>query len=129
MNNEYLARMSAKELDEYGATLGIVMKSAKSKSDKLELIGQKRERCATVRALGIDFEIPIKRAHDKRVNDLLSKDGRTDTEAEEAMRLLLGDEQLNELVCACTDEDGSIDVDAMGLAYVKILSSDELKNF
>ena len=43
--------------------------------------------------------------------------------------LLLGEEQKAELYAACTDEDGTVDVDALALAYVKIFTSDELKNF
>lgn len=129
MNAKYLERMSAKELDEYAQALGIVSKAAKSKQDKISLIERRREKIATVRALGIDFEIPIKRAHDKRVSELLGKDGRTDAETEEAMRLLLGDEQLEELANACTEDDGTIDVSAMGVAYVRILTSEQLKNF
>ena len=129
MNAKYLERMSAKELDEYAQALGIMSKAAKSKQDKISLIEHRREKIATVRALGIDFEIPIKRAHDKRVSELLDKDGRTDAETEEAMRLLLGDEQMDELANACTEEDGTIDVSAMGVAYVRILTSEQLKNF
>ncbi len=129
MNREYLERMSAKELDEYAETLGIISKVAKSKADKISLIERRREKVATIRALGVDFEVPIKRAHDMRVSELLGKDGRTDAETEEAMRLLLGDEQLAELAKACTEEDGTVDVLAMGLAYVRILTSEELKNF
>lgn len=129
MNAEYMERMSAKELDEYGEALGIEMRPAKSKADKIALIGRRRERSATVRALGIDFEVPVKRAHDKRVSELLGRDGRTDAETEEAMRLLLGDEQMEELAAACTEPDGTVDVNALGLAYVRILTSGELKNF
>ena len=129
MNAEYMERMSAKELDEYGEALGIEMRPAKSKADKIALIGRTRERSATVRALCNDFEVPVKRAHDKRVSELLGRDGRTDAETEEAMRLLLGDEQMEELAAACTEPDGTVDVNALGLAYVRILTSDELKNF
>ena len=129
MNSEYLKRMDANELDEYAKALGFSAKAAKDRSEKLDMIERRREKVATVRALGIDFDIPIKRAHDKRVSDLLSKPERTDEETEAAMRLLLGDEQLEELTRACTEEDGAIDVMAMGMAYVRILTSKELKNF
>ena len=79
--------------------------------------------------LGLDVEVPVKRARDKRVCDLLAKPNRTDAETEEAMRLMLGDEQMTELERACTDEDGTVDIDAMALAVAKIITSQELKNF
>ena len=129
MNPEYLERMSAKELDEYAEAMGIAARGAKSKAEKMSLIERRREKAATVRALGIDFDIPVKRAYDKRVTELLAKEGRTDAETEEAMRLLLGDEQADELARACTDPDGTVDVQAMGVAYVRILTSESLKNF
>lgn len=124
-----MARMSASELDEYGGTLGIEMRPAKTKDDKRRLIERRRGRVAVVRALGIDFEIPVKRAHDGRLSRLMGKPDMTDADMESAMRLLLGDEQMAELAEACADPDGTVDVDAMALAYVRIVSSDELKNF
>lgn len=129
MNPEYLNRMSEAELEEYAKALGFTTKAAKGKAAKVDLVTHRREKVATVRALGVDFEIPIKRAHDKRVADLLAKPDRTDAETEEAMCLLLGEEQLAELAQACTEEDGTVDVTAMGVAYVRILTSDALKNF
>ena len=45
------------------------------------------------------------------------------------MRLLLGDEQYEMLVGACTEEDGTEDVDAMSYAVIAITGSEELKNF
>lgn len=42
---------------------------------------------------------------------------------------MLGDEQMTELERACTDEDGTVDIDAMALAVAKIITSQELKNF
>ena len=129
MNPEYMARMSASELDEYGAALGIEMRPAKTKDDKRRLIERRRGRVAVVRALGIDFEIPVKRARDRRLSGLVGKPDATDADMESAMRLLLGDEQMAELAEACTEPDGTVDVDAMAAAYVRIVTSDELKNF
>lgn len=129
MNPEYMERMSAKELDEYAKSCGIQVTRLKSKQDKIRVINERRERSVIVRALGIDFEIPIKRVHDKRLADLINKPNATDDDMAEAMLLLLGQEQLDELVRACTEEDGSVDVDAMAVAYVRIITSKELKNF
>lgn len=129
MNPSYLARMSAAELDKYASVVGVTLDGITSKEAKIEAIQERREHCAHVSTLGITFTIPLKRVHDKRVSDLLGKVGRTDEETEEAMRLLLGDEQMAELISACTDEDGIFDVDAMALAFIAIITSDQLKNF
>ena len=129
MNPEYLNRMSEAELDEYAKALGFTAKAAPDKSAKIDMITRRREKVVTVSALGIDFDIPVKRAHDKRVADLLTKPTRSDEEAEKAMQLLLGEEQFTELANACIEDDGTVDVEAMGYAYVRILTSDELKNF
>lgn len=129
MNKEFLARMSSEELDEYAKCLGIELRPAKTKEDKIALITRRRERTAQVSALGMDFDIPIKRAHDKRIIDLMEKPDRTDEETYEVMALFLGEQQFEKLIEACTEEDGTIDIDALGIAFVKIITSDELKNF
>lgn len=129
MNPSYLARMSEAELDKYASVMGVSLEGYLNKEAKIGAIQERRERCAYISTLGITFTIPLKRVHDKRVSDLLGKAGRTDEETEEAMRLLLGDEQMAELISACTDEDGIFDVDAMALAFVAIITSDQLKNF
>lgn len=129
MNRECMERMSAGELDEYAKSCGIEVSHARDKKDKLRIISERRERVAAVRALGIDFEIPVKRVHDKRLTDLLGKQDMTDEDMTEAMVMMLGREQFDELVSACTDDDGTVDVNAMGVAYVRIVTSSELKNF
>lgn len=129
MNKEFLARMSASELDEYGKVLGIEMAPAKTIEEKIDLIERRRERHVSICALGLDLSIPIKRAHDKRVIDLMEKQDRTDDETYEVMQLFLGEAQFGQLLNACTDEDGTIDINALGLVFVKIITSEELKNF
>lgn len=123
-----MERMGAEELRQYATLLGVEPSAAKTKDDLIGLIERRREKRATVSALGLDLEIPMKRASDKRVSDLLQKAGRTDEETDEAMRLLLGDEQHDALVEAATDEDGTVDSVALGVAFVKVMTSDELKN-
>ena len=127
MNKEAMARMSAKELDEYGRVLGIEMKPAKTVAQKIALISVKRERTATVTALGMQFEVPMKALSDKRVTDVLSNPARTDEDVYRTLGVLLG-EQMDELVGAVTDEDGTVDSAAVALAFVGIVTSDELKN-
>lgn len=127
MNGEYMARMSAEELDELARFMGVSVVAAKSAESKARMIEEKRSRVASVVALGIEFEVPMKRARDKRVSDLLEE--KTDAATEQAVRLLVGDAKYAELVGACTDGDGTVDVDAMGYAIAKIIYSDELKNY
>lgn len=127
MNSDYMAKMSAEELDELARYMGVSIVAAKSAESKARMIQEKRSRVARVGVLGIEFEIPMKRVRDKRVSDLLEK--KTDASTEEAVRLLVGDDKFAELVGACTDEDGTVDVDAMGYAIAKIMCSDELKNY
>ena len=127
MNKEAMARMSADELDEYGRLLGIEMKPARTVAQKVALISAKRDRTATVTALGMQFEVPMKALTDKRVTDVLSSPSRTDEDVYRTLGVLLG-EQMDALMEACTDEDGAIDSGALALAFVKIVTSDELKN-
>ena len=127
MNKEAMARMSAEELDEYGRVLGIEMRPAKTEAQKMALIGSKRDRTATVTALGMQFEVPMKALSDKRVTDVLSDAARTDADVYRTLGLMLG-EQMGELVDAVTDEDGTVDSAAIALAFVRIITSDELKN-
>lgn len=129
MDKGCMARMSAAELDEYGRLLGISTSPAKTADEKMALIERRRARTASIRVLGLDLEVPVKRARDKRASDLMAKRELSDAETEEVMRLLLGDEQMAEVERACTDEDGTVDVDAMALAFAKLVTADELKNF
>lgn len=127
MNPDYLARMSAKQLDNYGNELGLDMSKAKSIDAKVELIESKRNAEVSISVIGLELKIPKKRIADRRLGRLLSHQ-LTDDQAEAALVLLLGDEQFAELVKACTDEDGTVDTTAMGMVFVEVLGSDELKN-
>lgn len=129
MNPAYLARMSADELDQYAELIGIDASSLKSAKGKAQLIERRRQRVATVKVCGMALEVPIKRIHDKRLSDRINSAGSDDEQAEAIMRDLLGDEQMAEVEKACTDEDGTVDVDAYGLVLASILTSEELKNF
>lgn len=128
MNREAMAMMSAKELDAYAKVLGIDLRGAKGAKRKAEVIAARRERCAEMTVLGIELEIPIRRAHDKRVSDLLGGN-RTDADMVEALGLLLGEEQFEAIEAACTEEDGVFDVEAFAYAAAAIIGSPELKNF
>lgn len=129
MKHEVLMSMSKTELDDYARVLGIDASGKKTVAAKAELIEKRRERTAEVDALGLTLVIPIKRMRDKRVTDLAGKRPMSDEDATELLTLILGDEQMQKLVERATDEDGVVDVDAMGLAMARVLASDELKNF
>lgn len=128
MNTETLARMSEAELDEYAAVLGISAAGAPDAPAKARLIEAARERRASIRVLGMEFEIPVKRAHDQRLESALAS-SRSDEEMAAAIELLLGAEQFSALIAACTDADGTVDAEALGLAFVKLVTAPELKNF
>ena len=73
--------------------------------------------------------MPVRAAHDLRFTQLINKPDRTDDETEAAMAMLLGEEQMGALREAATEDDGTVDQDALAFAYMRVLSSDELKNF
>lgn len=129
MKREVLMEMSKSELDEYGKVLGVDVSGKRTVAQKADAIEKRRERVAEVEALGLTLSIPVKRMRDKRVTDLASKRPMTDADASELLGLLLGGEQMEALADRATDGDGTVDIDAMGLAMARILASDELKNF
>lgn len=129
MRREVLMEMSKSELDEYAKVIGVDVTGKKTVTQKVASIESARERVADIDVLGMSVAIPIKRMHDKRVSDLVAKKLMSDDDATELMSLLLGDDQMDSLVARATDDDGTVDVDAMGLAIARILGAEELKNF
>lgn len=129
MKRENLARMSAKEIDEYAKALGIRKLDGKSADDKIAALDRRLSRVATIDVLGLSLEVPVKALKDKRVSDLMEKPDPTDTDCETILRLIIGDEQFDQLVDACTEDDGYIDVAALGYAFTKVITSPQLKNF
>lgn len=129
MNSEAMARMSAAELDAYARAMGFTAAAGKTAEDKIRIIEAKRSREVTVTVLGTVLSIPVKRAHDKRFSELMGKRPRTDGDVEEAFRILLGDEQFDELYRAATDEDGTLDEAAIAYAFSALLGNADLKNF
>ena len=121
--------MSASELDAYAEIMGFSARGAKTAEQKAALIERRRGRVGEITLLGVPVSVPVKRLHDKRVTDLLSMEGRTDEETERLVRLIVGDESWDALVAAATEEDGTVDNDALGYAVVALLTSRELKNY
>lgn len=129
MNPRYMQLMSAGELDEYGKAMGVDMRPAATVADKIALIEGRREQCAEVSALGVALRIPKKALSDKRLTELLNAPGgMDDAQATAALRLLLGDMQFAALRDAATDDDGTVDNVALGVAFVRVLQSEQLKN-
>lgn len=129
MRHEVLMEMSRRQLDQYGLVCGIDVTGKKSKKAKVALIEERRGRTADINVLGMTFAVPIRAMHDKRVVDLLNGEPLTDAQATELLAALLGEEQYEALVDRCTDEDGVVDVEAMGIAFATIFNSEELKNY
>lgn len=128
MNREYLSRMSAAELKDYMETLGIDAPGAKTAKARVEAIERRHERTAEVEALGIPLTIPMKRLRDKRVTDIVGASNLTDEDAERLIELILGPEQMETVIEAVTDEDGTVDNESLAYVIKRILTSDELKN-
>lgn len=129
MNREQMLRMSPAELDAYARAMGFSVRGAKTAEQKAALIEERRGRTAELTVLGVPVSVPIKRMHDKRVTDLLSKEDRTDADTERMVRLVVGDEAWDALVAAATEEDGTVDNDALGYAIASIITSRDLKNY
>lgn len=124
-----MMEMSLEQLDQYGQVCGIDVTGKKTKAQKVALIEERRGRVAEVDVLGITLTVPVRALHDKRVTDILDRGGMTEADADWLMTALLGEEQYAQLVERCTDDDGVVDVHAVGVAFGTIVSSPELKNY
>lgn len=128
MRRDVLMAMSADELDEYASIIGANVSGMESIGEKVSAIESKRERVHELTLLGALFVIPARSIRDKRFQDEVSSLGRGG-DAEAAARLALGEEQWEKLVSHVTEDDGVVDIDALGMAVARILSSPELKNY
>ena len=129
MNAETMQNMTVAELEAFANSLGLTLRACKDKADKIELLERKRARAATVSALGLDLDIEVRRFRSSKFADVINNPQRTSAELFGAFRGLLGDAQYDRLVEACTDESGELDEEALGFAFNRILSSDELKKY
>lgn len=128
MNKEYLLKMSDEELAGYMKMLGISSKATKTREAKIELIERRRAKTETIDVLGIPIEVSVKKLRDRRVLDAYQA-ATTDAQMEAVARQIIGDEQMDALAMAATDEDGTVDVDALGYAIATILTNKKVKNF
>lgn len=130
MRHDVMMEMSLEQLDQYGTACGIDVSGRRTKAQKVALIEERRARVADIDALGMTLHVPVRAMKDKRVTDLLDRDGGlSEAEADWLMGALLGKEQYDALIERCTDDDGVVDVSAVGLAFATIVRSDELKNY
>lgn len=129
MKQAAMMEMSSEDIDLYAKVIGTDTTTLKTKKAKVEKVLEHRERRADIDLLGITVAVPIKNLHDKRVSDLVNSPTRSDASLEKAMTLILGDEQMDRLMAAATDDDGLVDNDALGFAFTKLITSDELKNY
>lgn len=129
MKHDLLLSSTSAQIDAYGRMIGVDVSGLKTKKAKVARIESVRERVADIDVLGLTLHVPIKRMHDKRITDRINDPNMDDEKLSALMRDLLGDDQLAEVVDACTDEDGTIDTDALGIAWLSIEYSPELKNF
>ena len=125
MNPKYLEKMSVAELDDYAKAIGIP-KLVGSTEDRIKTISKRRSKKVIIRALGVDWEVPVKAMSDKRVTECVAN--LNDENGEKVLRIILGEEQFEKLEEVCTEEDGTFDLNALGTVYTKIVTSRELKN-
>lgn len=129
MRHDVMMEMSLEQLDQYGRVCGIDVTGRRTKAQKVALIEERRSRVADVDAIGMTLHIPVRAMKDKRVTDLLDRGELSEAEADRLMTMLLGEEQYAAVVERCTDEDGVVDVNAVGLAFATVVGSPELKNY
>lgn len=129
MRKETLLSLTGGEIDAYAEVLGIDTTKLKAKAAKVEKIEKARQRAVDIDVLGMTLTVPIKKMHDKRITDRMNSGRLDDRQLDALMADLLGEEQLAKVYEHCTDEDGTIDVEAVALVYTTLVKADELKNF
>lgn len=128
MRREVLMAMTDDELEKYASVIGANVSGMEGHAAKVAAIEERRERTHEISLLGAAFTIPTRNIRDKRFQDA-ARGIRSDEAAETAARLALGDDQWQMLVERVTDEDGVVDIDALGMAIATILNDSELKNY
>lgn len=124
-----MMEMSLEQLDQYARACGIDATGKRTKAQKVALIEERRARVADIDVLGMTLHVPVRAMKDKRVSDLLDRGDLTEAEADWLMRALLGEEQYDSVIERCTDEDGVVDVSAVGLVFATLVRSEDLKNY
>lgn len=129
MKRSTLLRMTPEQLDGYARMLGLDVSGHETVEEKADAIEARRERVATIDVAGLSLTVPMKRLHDKRLIDKYEGGVKTNSELEDFISDLLGEEQMQSLRDACTDEDGTVDADGYMILLESINVAEELKNF
>lgn len=129
MKRSTLLRMTPEQLDGYARMLGFDVSGHETVEEKADAIEARRERVATIDVAGLSLTVPMKRLHDKRLIDKYEGGVKTNSELEDFISDLLGEEQMQSLRDACTDEDGTVDADGYMVLLESINAAEELKNF
>lgn len=129
MRHDALMEMSLEQLDLYAKACGIDTTAKKTKAQKVALIEERRARVADIDAVGMTLHVPVRALHDKVLNDMLSRGNLSEQEVDWVMTSLLGEDQYRALIEHCTEDDGVVDLEAVGIAFGTIIRSEELKNF
>lgn len=129
MKRSTLLRMTPEQLDGYARMLGLDVSGHETVEEKADAIEARRERVATIDVAGLSLTVPMKRLHDKRLIDKYEGGVKTNSELEDFISDLLGEEQMQSLRDACTDEDGTVDADGYMVLLESINVAEELKNF
>lgn len=129
MKRSTLLRMTPEQLDGYARMLGLDVSGHETVEEKADAIEARRERVATIDVAGLSLTVPMKRLHDKRLIDKYEDGVKTNSELEDFISDLLGEEQMQSLRDACTDEDGTVDADGYMVLLESINVAEELKNF
>ena len=121
--------MSASELDRYAKACGIDTGGTKSIKAKVALIEESRERTVDIAVCGMTVTVPMRNLHDKRIGDRIERGALNDNaEAERLMIDLCGQDQWEAIIERCTEDDGVVDIDALGLIIASVVTSGKLKN-
>lgn len=129
MRHEAMMGMSLEQLDQYAQACGIDVTGRKTKAQKVAFIEERRERVADIDAVGMTLHVPVRTLHDKVLNGMLSRGNLSEQEVDWVMTSLLGEDQYRALIEHCTEDDGLVDLEAVGLAFSTVIRSEELKNF
>lgn len=119
--------MTENELRAYALNLGISATAFNKAKDKVEFVQERWNKTVTVEVAGEEFDIEAKVLKSKKFNDLMAAD--EDAATEQAMEMLVGAEGLARIEAMATEEDGTVDVAAIGTICGLILSDKNLKNF
>lgn len=129
MRTDVLNSLTDEELEAYARSMGLTLRAFAGKADKVDFIQRRRGRAVDLTVFGVGLSVEVRRFRSTNFSDVMENAKRTPEELYGAFRGLLGDEQFDALMGACTDEDGEVDGDAVAVAFTRLLTCEELKNY